>query len=78
MELPNIRDCSTVKSIANVFKESELLESVAYLELVINGKIKPSRELLNLGIKFYNYNIQELQAVQNRLALAVSYIRNEK
>jgi hypothetical protein len=64
----------TAKELCGLFQEPELLDSIAYLELVINKQLSPGAELFRLGIEL-NYSTQELWAVQNRLALAIHHIR---
>jgi len=55
--------------------KSELQVGIAYLDLVLGKKIFPGSEIEALGISSIQPKIsdQELRAVQNRLALAISY-----
>lgn len=76
IQLPRIEK-HTAHVLCERFQESELLEAIAYIELVLRQEIIPGGELFLLGIDL-NYSIQELLAVQNRLALAVYHIRKFK
>jgi hypothetical protein len=67
----------TAKELCGLFQESELLDTIAYLELVINKQVSSGAELFRLGIEL-NYSTQELWAVQNRLALGIHYLRKDR
>jgi hypothetical protein len=61
--------------LASAFSEKQLSEAIAYLELVRTGKLVPGPEMFRLGVSPLDYSPQEIVAVQNRLALAISYQR---
>jgi hypothetical protein len=64
--------------LAKTFSERELCEAIAYLELVRTSKLSPGPELNNLGISPLDYTMYEIEAVQRKLASAISRIRNKK
>jgi hypothetical protein len=72
IQIPLIEN-HTAKELCNLFQESELLDAIAYIELVFRQEVIPGCELFRLGIDL-NYSTQELWAVQNRLALAVHHM----
>jgi len=57
--------------LARAFTEKQLCEAIAYLELVRTSEMIPGPEMFNLGISPLEYSIEEIVAVQRRLALAV-------
>ena len=65
------------KVLARTFSEVQLREGIAYLERVRTGKYTPGPEMFNLGISPLDYTSEEIEAVQNRLALAISYQRRK-
>jgi len=64
-------------TLAKTFHEDDLSLSIAYLECVLLGEICPGPEMFRLGISPLNYCDEELQAVQRKLALAISYKRDQ-
>ena len=75
--LPEIGD-RTARELCGLFQEQELLDAIVYLELVITKRVIPGAELYRLGIDGLNYSVQELWAVQNRLALGVLHMRTQE
>lgn len=82
LDLPYIQNW-TAQIISENFGEVEIGEAIAYLGLVLRGRIRPGLELERLGIDLQQYNNMEfisaqaeLLAVQNKLALAIYKIRN--
>lgn len=74
IELPEIGH-RTAQELCGLFREQELLDAIAYLELVIEKRVIPGAELFRLGVDALNYSTQELWAVQHRLALSIHHIR---
>lgn len=74
IQIPLIEN-HTPNVLCERFQESELLDAIAYIELVLRQEVIPGAELFRLGITAFSYSTQELWAVQNRLALAVHHIR---
>ena len=61
--------------LAKTFSEDQLADGIAYLELVRTGELTPGPEMFRLGVSPLDYTTEELEAVQRRLALAISYQR---
>ena len=58
--------------IAKAAHTDEDLEcAITYLELVMEDEVFPGEELFSLGVNPLEYNIEELLAVQNKLASAI-------
>lgn len=74
IELPEIGN-RTARELCGLFREQELLDAIAYLELVIKKQVMPGAELFRLGVNALNYSTQELWAIQHRLALGIHHIR---
>lgn len=61
--------------LAKTFSEDRLYEGIAYLELVRTGEVTPGPEMFRLGVSPLDYTNEEIEAVQRKLALAVSHQR---
>jgi hypothetical protein len=61
--------------LAKSFSEEDLARAIAYLELVRSGEYIPGPEMFVLGIDVLEYTTEEVEAVQRKLALAISYQR---
>lgn len=76
IELPLIEHW-TAKILAKTYTIEDFFKVIIYLEKVIDKFLIPGREILALGIDPRNYTIWELQAVQNRMIVAIIYKRKE-
>lgn len=65
-------------TLAKSFSYDELSEIISYLQLALDGEVIPGAELYRLGIDALNYTNEELQAVQNKVALAISHQKKNK
>lgn len=77
IELPPIESWP-VSVLVKTFAEEDLCEAIAYLEMVRTSEYTPGPEMFNLGISPLEYSNEEIVAVQCRLALAVSRIRQTR
>jgi hypothetical protein len=64
--------------LARTFSESQLSDGIAYLELVRIEELTPGPEMFRLGVSPLSYTTEELEAVQRKLALAISYQRSQR
>ena len=64
--------------LAQKFTKEELSEAIAYLELVLKGIWHPGPEMFRLGINpiGQDYSLDEVGAVQRRLARAIVAMSN--
>ena len=72
LKLPNTENWPAHIIAEAAYTDEELGEAITYLELVKSEEVFPDGNLLHsLGINVLQYNIEELLAVQNKLANAV-------